>query len=131
MALAQTLALLPDSTCLLSRRAAWGGTAQYNKSATAQIVAAYVKWTDNVVNYQDGSSIIFWTYSPNVRDIVIRAAYEDTQGNEAPSGFDNFMAIPRAADTLRVDSHGALTDELAHDSSGYRFVKPVICLLTC
>jgi hypothetical protein len=91
----------------------WGGTATYNKSATAQQIDAYVKWTDN---------IIFWSYLPTMKDIVILAAYEDTQGNEAPAGFDNFMAIPRIADTLRVDSHKALTDEL-EQATGYRFVS--------
>ncbi|KAH5750760.1 hypothetical protein HBI88_237360 [Parastagonospora nodorum] len=97
----------------------WGGTATYNKSATAQQIDAYVKWTDNVENYPDGSSIIFWSYLPVMADIVILAAYEDTQGNEAPAGFDNFMAIPRIGDTLRVDSHKALTDEL-EQATGYR-----------
>ncbi|CAI6336800.1 unnamed protein product [Periconia digitata] len=97
----------------------WGGTATYNKSATAQQIAAYVKWTDNVVNYPDGSSIIFWSYLPALSDIVILAAYEDTTGNEAPAGFDDFMAIPRMADTLRIASHKELTDEL-EQATGYR-----------
>lgn len=100
----------------------WGGTATYNKTATAQQIDAYVKWTDNVANYPDGSSIIFWSYLPTMADIVIIAAYEDTQGNVAPAGFDNFMAIPRIADTLRIDSHKALTDEL-EQATGYRFVQ--------
>lgn len=99
----------------------WGGTAVYNKSTTAEHIAAYVKWTDNIENYPDGSSIIFWSYLPSMSDIVILAAYEDTQGNEAPPGFDDFMAIPRIADTLRIDSHKALTDEL-EQAAGYRFV---------
>lgn len=101
----------------------WGGTATYNKSATAKQIAAYVKWTDNVNNYTDGSSIIFWSYLPSIADIVILAAYEDTRGNVAPSGFDDFMAIPRIADTLRTASHKELTDEL-EQATGYRFVSP-------
>ena len=48
----------------------WGGTATYNKSTTAQHIAAYVKWTDNVNNYPAGSSIIFWSYVPAMKDIV-------------------------------------------------------------
>jgi hypothetical protein len=87
----------------------WGGTATYNKS------------TDNVSNYPDGSSIIFWSYLPIMADIVILAAYDDIQGNEAPAGFDDFMTIPRIADTLRIDSHKALTDEL-EQATGYRYV---------
>lgn len=103
----------------------WGGTATYNKTHTAEQIAAYIKWTDNVNNYPDGSSIIFWSYLPAMADIVILAAYEDTAGNVAPAGFDDFMAIPRIADTLRVDSHKALTDEL-EQATGYRYV----CSLT-
>lgn len=99
----------------------WGGTATYNKSETAKHIDAYVKWTDNIENYPDGSSIIFWSYVPALADIVILAAYEDTQGNEAPEGFDNFMAIPRIADTLRLASHKELTDELEQEPD-YRFV---------
>lgn len=99
----------------------WGGTVTYNKSTSAEHVAAYVKWTDNVSNYVDGSSILIWMYLPTVADIIILAAYDDTQGNVAPSGFDDFLAIPRMADTLRVDSHKALTDEL-EQATGYRFV---------
>jgi hypothetical protein len=108
----------------------WGGTATYNKTATPEQIAAYVKWTDNVENYPDGSSIIFWSYLPTMADIVILAAYEDTQGNVAPSGFDGFMAIPRIGDTLRVDSHKALTDEL-EQATGYRFVFFSLVTLPC
>jgi hypothetical protein len=97
----------------------WGGTATYNKTETPKLIDSYVKWTDNVANYPDGSSIIFWSYLPAMKDIVVLAAYEDTMGNEAPAGFDNFMAIPRIGDTLRVDSHKALTDEL-EQATGYR-----------
>jgi hypothetical protein len=108
----------------------WGGTATYNKTAAPEQIAAYVKWTDNVENYPDGSSIIFWSYLPTMGDIVILAAYEDTQGNVAPAGFDGFMAIPRIGDTLRVDSHKALTDEL-EQATGYRFVFPSLITLSC
>lgn len=101
----------------------WGGTATYNKSESAAQIAAYVKWTDNVANYPAGSSIIFWSYLPVMADIVILSAYEDTDGNEAPAGFDDFMAIPRIADTLRIASHKELTDEL-EQATGYRSVIP-------
>lgn len=106
----------------------WGGTATYNKTASAQQIAAYVKWTDNVENYPAGSSIIFWSYLPAMSDIVILAAYEDTEGVEAPSGFDDFMAIPRIGDTLRIDSHKALTDEL-EQATGYRYVLLLYTIL--
>jgi hypothetical protein len=68
----------------------------------------------------EGSSIIFWSYLPDIKDIVILTAFEDTAGNEAPSGFDKFMAIPDAiASTMRIASHKELTDEL-EQAVGYR-----------
>jgi hypothetical protein len=53
-------------------------------------------------------------------DVVILAAYTDVAGNVAPAGFDDFMAIPRIGDTLRVASHKELTDEL-EQATGYRY----------
>lgn len=97
----------------------WGGTAQYDKSTSQQHIEAYVDWTDKVNGYPEGSSIIFWSYQPALSEIVILAAYEDTAGNEAPAGFDKFLAINRTADTLRIASHKVLTDEL-EQPAGYR-----------
>ncbi|KAF2130675.1 FAD-binding domain-containing protein [Dothidotthia symphoricarpi CBS 119687] len=98
----------------------WGGTMIYPKSVGQQHIEAYHAWTENVNNYPEGSSIIFWSYQPALEDIVILAAYEDTTGNEAPPGFDGFMAIPDAiASTMRIASHKALTDEL-EQAAGYR-----------
>jgi hypothetical protein len=68
----------------------WGGTLVYPKSVGQQHVKAYQAWTENLNNYPEGSSIIFWSHLPAVQDIVILAAYEDTDGNEAPPGFDEF-----------------------------------------
>ncbi|KNG50269.1 fad binding domain-containing protein [Stemphylium lycopersici] len=99
----------------------WGGSVIYSKNYTQQHIDAYVAWTDNVVNYPEGSSIIFWSYLPAMEDVVIIAAYEDTAGNVEPAGFDNFMAIPSMSSTMRVTSHKNLTDEL-EQATGYRDV---------
>ncbi|KAF1979375.1 FAD-binding domain-containing protein [Bimuria novae-zelandiae CBS 107.79] len=96
----------------------WGGTATYNKSTSAEHIAAYVKWTDNVNKYTAGSNILIWTYLPSLVDIVILTAYEDTEGNEWPAGFEGFKAIPRITDTLRIDSHKGL---IAEFEIGYRY----------
>ncbi|KAJ4983181.1 6-hydroxy-D-nicotine oxidase [Stagonosporopsis vannaccii] len=97
----------------------WGGTMVYPKSVGQQHIEAYHAWTDNVNNYPEGSSIIFWSYLPAMQDIVILAAYEDTAGNVAPPGFDQVMAIPGAiASTMRIASHKELTDEL-EQPAGY------------
>lgn len=96
----------------------WGGIGTYNKSTTPQHIDAYIKWTDNVENYQAGSSIIFWQYMPDLDDIVILAAYEDTLGEERPAGFDNFLSIPSISETFRIDSHRGFTAEL-ESGAGY------------
>lgn len=97
----------------------WGGTMVYPKSVGQQHIEAYYAWTENVNNYPEGSSIIFWSHLPVMDDIVILAAYEDTAGNEAPPGFDKFMAIPDViASTMRIASHRELTDEL-EQATGY------------
>ncbi|KAH9860314.1 hypothetical protein J1614_011644 [Plenodomus biglobosus] len=98
----------------------WGGIMMYPKSVTQQQIEAYHAWTENVENYQDGSSILFWTYLPTAKDILILTAFEDTAGNEAPAGFDKFMAIPNStSSTMRMASHKELTDEL-EQPGGYR-----------
>lgn len=98
----------------------WGGTLVYPKSVGQQHVEAYQAWTENVNNYPEGSSIIFWSHLPAMQEIVILAAYEDTAGNEAPPGFDKFMAIPDVmASTMRHASHKELTDEL-EQAEGYQ-----------
>lgn len=97
----------------------WGGSRIHTKNHTQQHIDAYTAWVDNVENYPDGSSIVFWSYLPTMEDIVIIAAYEDVAGNVAPAGFDKFMAIPAIADTTRLASHKNLTDEL-EQPTGYR-----------
>ncbi|UPX11163.1 uncharacterized protein EKO05_0001785 [Ascochyta rabiei] len=98
----------------------WGGTMVYPKSVGQQHIEAYQAWTDNVNNYPQGSSIIFWSYLPDMNDTVILAAYEDTAGNVAPPAFDKFLAIPDSiASTMRIASHKELTDEL-EQPAGYR-----------
>lgn len=98
----------------------WGGTVLYPKTVGQQHIDAYHAWTNNVNNYPEGSSIIFWSYLPAMEDIVILAAYEDTAGNVAPPGFDQVMAIPDAiSSTMRIASHKKLTDEL-EQPAGYR-----------
>lgn len=92
----------------------------YPKSVGQQHIDAYHDWTENVNNYPEGSSIVFWSYLPAMQDIVILAAYEDTAGTVAHSGFDMIMAIPDAmASTMRIASHKELTDEL-EQAVGYQ-----------
>jgi hypothetical protein len=99
----------------------WGGVRVHDKNRTEAHIEAYTAWIDNVENYPDGSSIVFWSYLPDMKDIVIIAAYEDVAGNVAPAGFDKFMAIPALSDTTRKASHKNLTDEL-EQPTGYRYV---------
>lgn len=99
----------------------WGGSVTYSKNYTQQHIDAYIAWTSNVKNYPEGSSIIFWSYLPTVKDVIIIGAYEDTAGNVAPAGFDKFTAIPSTSSTMRLATHKNLTDEL-EQATGYRDV---------
>ena len=52
----------------------WGGTVVYPKSVGQQQIDAYQSWTENLNNYPEGSSIVFWSHLPTMQDIVILAA---------------------------------------------------------
>lgn len=98
----------------------WGGVVQYNKTTGPQQIDAYVNWTANLNNFTQGSAIMFWTYQPALKDIIIIDAFDDTTGAVAASGFDQFLAIPNnLSSSLRVASHLELTVELAQPA-GYR-----------
>lgn len=108
----------------------WGGTMSYSKNYTQAQIDAYTAWVDNVENYPEGSSIIFWSYLPTVKDVVILAAYEDTAGNVAPAGFDKFLAIPSQSSTMRLATQKSLTDEL-EQAAGYRYVEKLTNKRAC
>lgn len=98
----------------------WGGTNQWNKSSTAQHIDAYVNWTKGLRNDPSGSAILFWQYMPELKDIVVLAALENTEGREKPAAFDEFLAIPDLiSSTSRMASHLELTSELGQ-KAGYR-----------
>lgn len=98
----------------------WGGVVQYNKTAGPQHIDAYVHWTDNVQNDPNGSTIVFWSYQPALKDIIIITSYVDTAGHVAPPAFDELLAIPgNLSSTLRTASHLELTNEL-EQPTGYR-----------
>ncbi|KAH8202775.1 hypothetical protein TruAng_003046 [Truncatella angustata] len=98
----------------------WGGVVQYNKTTGPHHIDAYVDWTNNVQNDVNGSAIVFWSYQPSLKDIIIIAAYEDTGGNVKAPAFDEFFAIPdNLSTTMRTASHLELTNEL-EQPSGYR-----------
>lgn len=98
----------------------WGGVVQYNKTTGPQQIDAYVNWTANLNNFTQGSAILFWSYQPSLKDIIIIEAYDDTTGAVAASGYDEFLAIPNnLSSTLRIASHLELTNEL-EQPTGYR-----------
>lgn len=98
----------------------WGGVVQYNKTTGPEQIDAYISWTANLNNFTQGSAILFWSYQPSLKDIIIIDAFDDTTGAVAASGFDHFLAIPNnLSSTLRVASHLELTEEL-EQPTGYR-----------
>lgn len=91
----------------------WGGVVQYNKTTGPQHIEAYINWTVNLNNFTQGSTILFWSYQPTLEEIIIIAAYDDTTGAVAASGYDEFLAIPNnISSTLRTASHYELAEEL-------------------
>ncbi|KAI0377412.1 FAD-binding domain-containing protein [Hypomontagnella monticulosa] len=90
----------------------WGGVIVYPPSTMRQHIEAYVEWTDNIENYQDGSAILLCSHYPKV-GVSIAAAFEDTTGAVAAPAFDKFMAIPnQIKSTMRKDTHRNLLKEL-------------------
>ncbi|KAM0190714.1 hypothetical protein ACHAPI_009240 [Fusarium lateritium] len=99
----------------------WGGLVTYTTNTTNAHVEAYKNWTDNIENYQDGSVIPFWSYTPQAGEIGITVSYEDTTGKVAPKALDEFWKIPYETSNLRKDSHRNMTVELEL-VAGYRNV---------
>ncbi|KAF4456136.1 hypothetical protein F53441_1691 [Fusarium austroafricanum] len=99
----------------------WGGLVQYTTETTDAHVKAYKDWTDNIENYQDGSVIPFWSYTPQLGKIGITVSYEDTTGVVAPKALDEFWKIPYEKSNLRKDTHHNMTVELEL-VAGYRNV---------
>ncbi|KAH7202389.1 hypothetical protein DER44DRAFT_787188 [Fusarium oxysporum] len=100
----------------------WGGLVTYSAEETTDAhVQAYKDWTDNIVNYQDGSVIPFWSYTPQAGKIGITVSYEDTTGAVAPKALDEFWKIPYETSNLRKDTHRNMTIELEL-VAGYRNV---------
>jgi hypothetical protein len=97
----------------------WGGLVTYSTNTTDAHVKAYKNWTDNIENYQDGSVIPFWSYTPQAGEIGITVSYEDTTGKVAPKALDDFWKIPYETSNLRKDSHRNMTVELEL-VAGYR-----------
>ncbi|KAI2619119.1 FAD-binding domain-containing protein [Hypomontagnella submonticulosa] len=90
----------------------WAGVIVYPPYTTQQHIDAYVEWTDNIENYQDGSTILLWSHYPTV-GVSIGAAYENTTGAVAAPAFDKFFAMPnQTKSTMRKDTREDLTQEL-------------------
>ncbi|KAM0548804.1 hypothetical protein ACHAPJ_009660 [Fusarium lateritium] len=99
----------------------WGGLVTYTTETTDAHVEAYKDWTDNIENYQDGSVIPFWSYTPQAGKIGITVSYEDTTGVASPKALDAFWKIPYETSNLRKDTHRNMTVELEL-VAGYRNV---------
>ncbi|QPC78109.1 hypothetical protein HYE68_008861 [Fusarium pseudograminearum] len=99
----------------------WGGLVTYTTQTTDAHVEAYKNWTDTIEDYQDGSVIPFWSYTPQAGKIGITVSYEDTTGVASPKALDAFWKIPYETSNLRKDSHRNMTVELEL-VAGYRNV---------
>lgn len=97
----------------------WGGAVTYNKTAGPELLSSTVDFVDNVENDQASSSIIFWTYQPSLRDTIVVAAYENTDGVAAAPSFEKYLAVTgNLSSTMRVTNISDLTHEL-EQPTGY------------
>lgn len=97
----------------------WGGAVIYNKTAGPELLSSTVDFTNNVENDQASSSIIFWTYQPGMKDTVVVAAYENTDGVVDAPSFEKYLAVPgNLSSTMRVTNISDLTHEL-EQPTGY------------
>lgn len=97
----------------------WGGVVIYNKTAGPELINSTVDFVDNVGNDPASSSIIFWTYQPPLKNTIVIAAYENTDGVAAAPSFEQYLAIPaNMSSTMRVTNISDLTREL-EQPTGY------------
>lgn len=91
----------------------YGGMLNFPASATDQVIAAYVNFTNNIVNYQTGQAISYWAFIKGATESVIINDLQDVSGAVDAPAFKEFKAItPVLSSTLRSASHLNMTVEL-------------------
>lgn len=91
----------------------YGGIISFPNSATDQVISAFSKFTDNIVDYQEGEAFSFWSYVRGTNETVILNDIQDVTGAVDAPAFDEFKAIgPVLSSTLRTDTHSNMTVEL-------------------
>lgn len=56
-----------------------------------------VDCADNVDKDPASATLVFWTYLPDVKDIIVLAAFENTDGVAEAPAFDKFSPPPNVS----------------------------------
>ncbi|KAE9969552.1 hypothetical protein Vi05172_g4537 [Venturia inaequalis] len=91
----------------------YGGMLTFPDSATDQVIAAFVSFTNNIVNYQEGEAITYWSFIKGATESIIINDIQDVSGAVDAPAFKQFKAItPVLSSTLRSASHLNMAVEL-------------------
>ncbi|OTA92459.1 hypothetical protein M434DRAFT_387304 [Hypoxylon sp. CO27-5] len=92
---------------------------QHPESASVSHIRALKRWTDYLMDYQNGSVVVFWSYRPVLNQTVIFTGLSDVTGRIGAPAFDDFISIPDA-----ISSGGHMTNmsesALGTQAAGYR-----------
>lgn len=73
----------------------WSGSVTYPEGDDPSVhVSALKRWVDNVETYQNGSTVVFWAYRPQLKETIIIKGMADVGGRPNPPIFDEFLSIP-------------------------------------
>lgn len=94
----------------------------YPASTTDQVITAFVDFTNNIVNYQYGEAITYWSFIKGANESIIINDIQDVSGASDAPAFNEFKAItPVLSSTLRSANHLNMTVELDF-ANGNRYV---------
>lgn len=100
----------------------WGGAVLYNKTSGNALLSAMVDFADNVDKDPGSASLIFWTYLPSLKDIIVIGAFDNTDGVVGAPAFDKYLAAPGIlSSSMRLTNISDLVYEL-EQPAGYRCV---------
>lgn len=91
----------------------WGGVVIYSTASGDELLTSMVDFADNVEKDPGSASIIFWSFQPGLKDTIVIAAFENTDGVVNAPAFDKYLAISgNLSSTMRLTNISDLTHEL-------------------
>ncbi|KAI2603715.1 FAD binding domain-containing protein [Hypoxylon sp. NC1633] len=77
----------------------WGGFAQYDLSATKDLIASYVDFTEKNYLDENSSTSLFWIYSHPTRSLTLQVAMDNTLNIPYPPAYDRYFSTPGLTNT--------------------------------